>query len=1002
MSDPVFAPTKKPAGAVAPGNAQLVYVREILFAIKGVYQDPLAADAVDAPLPPHRWALVEPGEKIFVEGTTSDATGVSTVPAPDGSKTTADTDWDLWLVPIYEDQSSSADVVEYGEVWIDVDKKQWVRPKDVQDLARIESRRLLRLPRWTSFRHKVAFQGTFRELLPGSSEFEQRGRIKHGELKPHGTPDKPWTIAIDEGLLRTFVQFRFYDPVQRKERAVPKGLVVEAQGIGKTADGDELGPFRVGVSSVRRDDGSIYILHARAEASSTDLHYRFDTPEHTTFAYADGAFTSTKLDDLARLEKEYPVTKQWHSLGHEAWEGAVDASATVRKKFDTIRTKGTTAKKPICFHLDDLVLTFLQTPSTVDAKHKRMGIYTTLAKLRDPVKKGGKDLPYGTLQASSLLRAEAAMFVRDKGFEECTRFIEWEGELHEVSTQFVFGFAGTTERVGARAADRVDPLEDNASIASGHMFAGHRVYLLDTRWVKHVHDKVTGRLAHLVCYVSSWIDNEPDPDPAKKNTKNLNVKNLDALDILASELVMASDRWDQKHPGIPSNNSLKKDYVIIREKNFATDSTILKVRHVFGMRTNKEAQPIVIQVDTGPGRATGGNPMRLYCQWGDKTNAVQDPDWLTNSAADLMKTAGGKQLPTARYNFQTHADDGGGDRLDGAKFPWSTFAHELGHEAGLFDEYLDGIDTALIDKDINVPKVPNFDNVARPYYMDTLAFMNQNQIPRIRYVYNYLDAIHRNASKFPSGHWVYGEAPFVAQYIAGSRKLTHAVPRDISWNAVHGGPWHRKAGTQGLCEITFFPTSHDEGMIGPCVLPSGLIKEGEEFDGVLVLSPKVWVSFDASVRGDDARKFKGLAEWSQLYYDHSSTPHFAIVTPAAPTAKRVVVVFQPRFEYGPKPTAGQTTADATVELRLRRGGGAPTYSNASTPPLLTCALRDIGPWIFRYLLRAPKTGPTPPGLAPVASKDPTTAADLGMLPSALSTLLGRAEVGTVVAYKAGA
>lgn len=992
MSDPVFTPAKAPPGAVAPGNAQLVHLREVLFAIKGVYKNPLKEDE-DIPLPPHRWALVEPGEKIFIEGKTSDANGVSMVLRPDAIKDGEDIDWDLWLIPMFEDKKSSAEVAEYAEVWIDVDKKQWVRPSELADIKRIETRRLLRIPRWSTWRHKAAFKGTFRENLPGSAEFEKRGRIKASELAPHGTLDKPWTIAIDEGLMRTFVQFRFYDPVQKKERALPQGLIVEAQGVGKNLDGEVLGQMRVGASSVTRDDGSIYVLHDRPETESKDLDYQFETAEFSTLTYADGTFAkATKdIEDFSRLEKEYPIAKLWHSRGHEAWEGAVDASASVRKKFADIRTKGTTAKTPICFHLDDLVLTSFLLPSKVDATLKRIGIYTTLAKLRQPRQKQNRDVPYSTLEATSILRAEDAMFVRGKGFEECTRFVDWEGELYDVSTKFVDGFVGSSDLIGARAADLAKPLEDNASVpAVSNMFSGHRVYFFDTRWVHHTHNKVEGRLAHLVCYVSVFIDGS-----------NLNKKNLDAKDLLENELVAASNRWDQKHPGIPDNASLKKEYSIISAASFMANSTIVKVRHVFGSRSNKGTQPIVVQIDTGPGRATGGNPMRLYCQYSGEIDHVQDPDWMTNGA-DEMKTAGGKSLPKAPYEWQTKPKSSeGSDRLDGASFDWSTFAHELGHESGLLDEYLEGVDTALIDPDINVSRIPRFQNPPKPYYMDSLAFMQRNQIPRIRYVYNYLDALHRHNSDFPTGHWMYSEAPLVAQYVAGSRMLTHGVPRDIAWQAKYGGPWTAKSGTQGLVELSFFPASQDEGLIGPSVLPSGLISAGSEFDGILVMSPKVWVSFDASVKGGHIDKVSGIAKWADTYYDHESTPKFAIDTPAAPDAKRVVLVFQPRFEYAPVSTTGTTKADATVELRIRKGGGAPTYASGS-PPLLTTALDDIGPWIFRYLLRASATGPTPPGMAPVASKAATTAADLAMLPATLATMLGRAEVGTVVPYKAGA
>ncbi len=983
MSDPVFAPAKKPAGAVAPGNAQLVYLREVLFAIKGIYHHPLS-DA-DAPLPPHRWALVEPGEKLSIEGTTSDANGVSTILRPDQPKGTAEADWDLWLIPMFEDKKSSSEIVDKGEVWIDVDKNQWVRPSEVPDLTRIETRRLLRIPRWSSFRHVAAFDGKFREPLPGSTEFEKRGRIKNSELAPHGTLDKPWTIAIDEGWMHTFVQFRFYDPIQKKERPVPKGLILEALGMTNLADGAIKEPMRVGASSVTRDDGSIYVLHSRAEAKATDLDYQFATPDDTTFAYADGTFQSTKLEDLARLEKEYPVAPMWHSYGHESWEGAVDASASVRKSFISIRAKGTTAASPICFHLDDLVLSSLTAPITVPANQRLIGIYTTLAALHDPQQANGADVPYSKLQASTNLRAEDAMFRRGKGFDQMTRFIDYEGDLYDVSTKFATGIVGTTAYIGARAADLATPIEDNSitAVQRPDTTSGHRTYLFDTRWLHHTHNGVNARLAHLVCYVSVFIDGT-----------QLHPTNADAVGVVENLLVDSSNRWDQKHPGIPGSSSAKKDYVIIPEKGFKTDSTLMKVRHVFARRslilldtnTPPLPKPIVVQIDSQPGRATGGRTMRLYCQSGPNMNVPPNPAWLTATPPGT--------LATRPYQFEP-TQAGTSERLDNETFTWFTFAHELGHESGLLDEYLEGIDgRTLVSSVVATQFVPRFDQWgirARPYFLDTFGMMQSNQLPRLRYIWNYFDALHRNTSTLPASHWFYSEAPFVSQYIAGARTLTHAIPRSsASWLSNRGGPWTATTGTQGDCNLSFYPTSHDEGMIGPGVLDTGLIKAGEEFDGILVIHPMIWVSFTAAITEWNGFKWNRFANWATKYFVHSTTPHFAISTPTASDAKRVVVVFQPRFEFGPAPTTPQTIANATLELRIGRGGAAPTYT-VGAPPVLTCDENDVGPWILRYALR------TKPAV-PAVSQAPTTAADLTMLPGALATMLGRPEIGTVVAY----
>lgn len=991
MSDPVFTPAKRPPGATAPGSAQLVYLRELLFAIKGIYHHPLT-DA-DAPLPPHRWAVVNEAEQIFIEGTTSGANGISMVPRPDTVGGDAAAEWTLWLIPTFDDGRGSSEVASLGEVWIDVDKNAWIRPSEFTEMARIESRRALRLPRWTSARKAVS-GGGFREALPGAADFPTTGTVKTSELAPHGTLDAPWVIAIDEGWLRTFVQLRFYDPVKKAERSVPKGLLLEAQ----TTDAVLGRPARMGASSVLRDDGSIYIVHARNEAKSTDLDYQFQTPQHTTFTYAAGAFTAKQLTDLSRLENEYPLAPLWHSFDMEAWEGAVDASPGVRKAFSAIRTKGTSAKSPISFHLDDAVLTSLTAPATIPAAQRRLGLYTALAGLHDPAQSSGKDLPYSKLQASVLLRAEQAMFRRGKGFEDCTRFIDWEGELHDVSTLFVTGIPGATPRVGARAADRATPLEDNAESArqDPDVTSGHRTYLFDTRWVRHTHQGISARLAHLVCYVSTFIDGQ-----------QLNRENHDAVDILPTLLVEASKRWDQKHPGIPGSAALKKDYVVIPATGFKAGSTLLKVRHVFGLRsliagvatppatgTGTATQAIIVQVDTQPGRATGGRTMRLFCQGGPTINPPANSAWLSRDpSATIPKAKIPHRSPDQPYEFEPEVAKRHAERIDGTALPRFAFAHELGHESGLLDEYLERIDKQKVSP-LAMEFVPRFDQFgirARPYFLDTRGMMKEDQLPRLRYIWNYVDAMHRKAADLPT--WFMHEAPFVLQYVAGSRTLTHAVPRNsFDWKVLQGGPWTATPGTQGLCNLSFYPTSHDEGMVGPAVLASGLIASGQEFDGLLVIHPMIWVTFDAGIT-DPLQQWQTFAPWATLYFSQSTTPHFAISTPAAPNAKRVVLVFQPRFEFGPSPSAQQTRANATFELHITTGGVAPTFA-AGTPPVLTVDKKDVGAWILPYALL------TQPAAVPRVNKNPTRAADLAMLPQALATMLGRPEVGTVVAYGA--
>src|SRR5262249_25464706 len=162
-------PAQRPDVSPAPGNAELVYLRETLYVIKGVYHDPLGDG--DKPLPPHRWGLVNDAEGLFAEGNTSDGKGVSAIFRPDTSKSPDSGEWDLWLIPIFDDKAGSEEVARLGEVWIDVDKNAWVRSSSLPSMARIDTRRLLRIPRWSTAR-KAASGGGFREDCPGAADFK--------------------------------------------------------------------------------------------------------------------------------------------------------------------------------------------------------------------------------------------------------------------------------------------------------------------------------------------------------------------------------------------------------------------------------------------------------------------------------------------------------------------------------------------------------------------------------------------------------------------------------------------------------------------------------------------------------------------------------------------------------------------------------------------------------------------------------------------------------------
>lgn len=996
MTDAIFAPAFRPDASPAPGNAQVVYLQPALYVVKGVYHHPLSND--DQPLPKHRWALVASDDAFkaatplrFAEGNTSDDKGVSTVFRPDTTTGSPDDTWDLWLIPIFDDGKGSGEIVTFGEAYIDVDKNRWVRASEVTDaggLARVEKRRLLRIPRWSTARKAVA-GGGFKETNPDAADFDAKGLIKTSELKVRGTPGSPWTIQIDQGWLKTFVRLKYYDLVAKKEKPVPRGVILEAQQTNAVASS----PMRVGASSACRDDGSIYVLHARPEDKSTaDLDYTFATPAATTFTYDKGEYASKALGDLARLEKEYPVAPLWHSLGMEAWEGTADASSGARKTFASLRTKGQDPGNPLCFHLDDLVLTDGAGKAiTPAAATPRLAIYTGVAALRDPKQSGGgKDLPYSKLQLTAFpLRGEDATFQRGKSFDDATRFIDAEGELYELSTSFAIGSPGTDACVGARAAVLATAISDNRATPRTDEVKGQRVYLFDTRWVRYTYQGKNTRLAHLVVYVPIWVDGS-----------QLNAANNDAIAVLEELMVQASQRWDQNHPGVAGSSSLPKNYAIVPSGGVKDESTVLKLRHVFGSKSTRGDGFIVVQVDTQPGRATGGNPMRLYCQTGPNMGVAPNPAWLGPTPPG--------PLPTRPYEFEPNAATASND-LDGTSAAWFTFAHELGHECSLVDEYIEPIRPNTVVSPLATGFLPRFNQFGydcRPYVFDNTAMMQTNRHPRLRYTHNFVEELHEFGDTMADDGWFKKERPFVSQYVGSKKTYTFALPRKAKpFTRGQGqGPWSAQTATQGLCSLRLFPTSVDEGTLGPVFLPAGQ-EIASAFDGILVVRPMIWFSFVAAPAANALPTplygWNAVSAWGGLYSAAATTPHFAIDTPGVDTFKRVAILFQPRFEYQPGTNLGTVAApnlqsknDATLEVLLRSGGGAPTFNGAASPPLISVDMDalTVGNWIMRFALQnQPAVIPASPNNGPMA------VADLGVLATALGTMLGRAA-GTVSKY----
>jgi hypothetical protein len=265
----------------------------------------------------------------------------------------------------------------------------------------------------------------------------------------------------------------------------------------------------------------------------------------------------------------------------------------------------------------------------------------------------------------------------------------------------------------------------------------------------------------------------------------------------------------------------------------------------------------------------------------------------------------------------------------------------------------------------------------------------------LRYQYFYMEALHRFGNGMKDDSWFKKERPFVAQYVS-TKKVTYDYPRAAPSFFGQNGPWTPTTGTQGLCNLALYTIADDEGSLGPMWLDSGFLSS--PMDGLLVVHPMLWFSFAADITGPLAR-WKMIQEWAKEYFKLADMPHFCIDTPGAAVFKKVGIVFQPRFEYGPAPTirsAGppqvlEARTTATVDIRVRAASGAPTFT-AGTPPTLNVCKDDLGRWIMRYLVRT-----QPAAIPGTLDNSALKATDLTPLATALGTVLGRAA-GTVAPY----
>ncbi len=987
MPDDIFSVFPAPDDA-APGSAEVIYLRRALFVIHGRYFDPIAQ--ADKPLPPHRWAIAH-SEAAFAEGTTSDGDGISTIFEPDTTGVPAEAEWDLFLVPIFAGRSDSDAYAERREAWFDIEAGTWIPPDEFPGESRyriLATRKLLRVPLWSSKR-MVATGGSFVGTFPHSGTFATTGVLQTSELRPHGTRESPWVMQIDQGWMRTHIRLRCYDPIAKADRDIGQGPLLTARnGFG----GDTLGG-----SSIVQPGGATYMVLAGTQDRMPQLDYQFQTPRHSWFAYRDGAAETTATTppfDLTRFGTHYLLPDDWGSLGQDAWVGTANPTASARKPFADVRHRGTAVDQPLSFHLDDLVLTGedneralgQQIDRTIVLPSDRVALLDCTMALRDPDTNGHGTVPYSRLRLTKFpMRAEEAMFVAGQGFEAMTRAVDYEGRLFSVAEHRVGGILGFDPLVGARAGKVLRASTGPAVTGVGQ--SNYEAHLLDTRWVRSAYRGVSARLAHLVIYVPAFVT-APTVDDMPGG---INAARTIGVPVAEHLLFTAAQIWDQTHPSNPTRAPPSKEYAIISAAGLTAERTIVRTRHHFGARKNAgrvDVRPppvtpplvpllpetkLTIEVHPQAGRATGGDPMHLYLVFGLTLNA---PPVNPHPAAPRP------------YSFEP-AGGSMSDRIDLVPGQANTIAHELGHSMGLPDEYVEGVRPgAGADGDL-----PQFDSRLRPFNLDNGAMMRNNRIPRLRYAWQRVRNVAAIANALPTTHWSRTEAPFMAQYVAGSTTLRYALPTDVGPFATDPETWTPQRGSVGRCETALFMVGDDESTRGPVITPPTSGLRSDHFDGIVVVSPKLWFSFGPSVASLSDRWELMYDDFGRVYSTREQTPQFFIAAPSGATRMlRILILVQPRFEYGPNPSPLSATtvaqrSSADIEVNVQNGSAARLLTPGS-PDVLRIRQGDVGQFLMRYAL-APSAA-----VFNARVNTPLTATDLAPVAAWVGTTLSRGA-GTV-------
>lgn len=821
---------------------------------------------------------------------------------------TPETRWELILVPnLTKDQLEGIRNREFKETWVDLEKNDWVMFHSFPHFDP-QKRKLLRIPFWRSgWKAESGGLSVGRKNAPIGNQFLYDGTVSTTDLlTPYGTQDSPWEIQIDYNWLRTFMQLRYYDCVQKKHMPVPPGIGIMARGAKRRFFLSSEPSGCVGGGTAIDAEGTIYITHERSEADSVDIEFLYqNTSNRAVFIDQDPARTKSDMRLLrnpqgqrpTEPEKWYVLPDVWHSFGMEARIGTA-----ARAKWEQLRPTSsdglvaraltTTLDQPLIFHLDDTILwddaareenTTLKTPASVANAavrlhhNARVTIFDHQMAFRGPIDPVTHHFWKQPLM-ENYLRAEEAIASDGDSWRQRAFVINCESDFFVLRDDRVDGTLGTTPCIGVRKAVAHAVANPIGNYLNGFPWLDGggigELHLLVDAYRKPYSAAVEGEflaqhpdvsLCHLLVYVPVRVIADPT-DPT--------VTQADVSKIYP-ELLNAAERWDQAHPAHGAAG--KKDYVIVPLSGVAKGTRVVKVRHFFGVRTDGQYK-MTIQARRMPTQILGA---RAFVS--GRTLTIFSPEANPNDTSQDSDLAVMSQF---------------------------TLAHELGHVMGLPDEYMESISIrGMINAN---PRIPRFRQAheAYPFYADDISMMWWNQLPRLRYMWHHVAFLNGPAA------WAFPSRPMVASHPTFNGGTTHIMPnrdKESPWKAIG-----QKRMSSNCASLVLYGAGDDESTVERMFKrPAGRSSPGAWIDGILVVVIKIWFNFLPSATG----AFSGTKEcWGIVrdFYTQILAPgyrakqRFIVESPIDPKMRRIAVAFQPRIEFGPAPTADTSESDADI------------------------------------------------------------------------------------------